>query len=92
MTPNDRRMRITGMEGAGTITILPPGTPLIAGIDKAAELFSVSATTLRRLYAMHEDFPAGKLGENNSTLLFDVARCYAWLARYLGTDLGEVGT
>lgn len=66
MTPNDRRMRITGMEGAGTITILPPGTPLIVGIDRAAELFSVSATTLRRLYAMHEDFPAGKLGEKTA--------------------------
>lgn len=92
MTPNDRRMRINGLEGAGTITILPPGTPLIVGIDKAAELFSVSATTLRKLYAMHDDFPAGKLGENNSSLLFDVTRCYAWFARYLGTDLMEART
>lgn len=77
------------MDSAGTLAILPPGTPLIVGIDKAAEMFSVSATTLRKLYAMHDDFPAGKLGENNSTLLFDVMRCYRWFARYLGTDSAD---
>lgn len=71
--------------------ILPPGTPLIVGIDKASELFGLSPTTLRKLYALHDDFPAGKLGENNSMLLFDVMRCYGWLARYLGTDAEEVG-
>lgn len=91
MTPNDQRLRTPGADSAGTLLILPPGTPLIVGIDKAAEMFGVSATTLRKLYAMHDDFPAGKLGENNSTLLFDVMRCYSWLAHYLGTDLMEVG-
>ena len=69
------------------MVILPPGTPLIVGIDRAAEMFGVSPTTLRKLYAMHDDFPAGKLGVNNSTLLFDVMKCYEWFERYLGTDV-----
>lgn len=77
------------MDSAGTLAILPPGTPLIVGIDKATELFSVSEATLRKLYAMHDDFPAGKIGKNSSTLLFDVMRCYAWFARYLGTDAAD---
>lgn len=76
------------MERAGTMLILPPGTPLIVTIDEAAKLFSVSATTLRKLYALYDDFPAGKLSENNSPLLFDVMRCYDWFARILGTDAG----
>lgn len=69
--------------------IMPPGTPLFCGIEKATELFDLGQTTLKKLYALHDDFPAAKLGENNSKLLFDVARCYAWFARYLGTDGGE---
>jgi len=82
------RERRTTMDHAGTMMILPPGTPLIVNIDKAAEIFSVSATTLRKLYALYDDFPAGKLNENNSPLLFDVVRCYDWFARNLGTDAG----
>lgn len=77
------------MDSAGTMTILPPGTPLFADIDRAAELFGESPTTLRQLIRRHEDFPAGKFGRNNNKLLFDVPRCYAWFARYLGTDGGE---
>lgn len=82
-----RKRRMT-MDHAETMMILPPGTPLIVTIDKAAEMFSVSATTLRKLYALYDDFPAGKLNENNSPLLFDVVRCYDWFARNLGTDAG----
>ena len=70
---------------------LPPGTPLIADIDKAAELFGQCPTALRQLRLAHADFPAGKMGKNNNKLLFDVPRCYAWFARRLGTDLMEVG-
>lgn len=77
------------MDSAGTKTILPPGTPLFADIDRAAELFGESPTTLRQLIRRYEDFPAGKFGRNNNKLLFDVPRCYAWFARYLGTDGGE---
>lgn len=77
------------MDSAGTLAILPPGTPLIVGIDKASEIFDVSPKVLTKLYALHDDFPAGKLAEGNSRLLFDVARCYGWFARYLGTDAGE---
>lgn len=77
------------MDGAGTLMILPPGTPLMVGIDKAAELFDVSERTLTKLYALHDDFPAGKLNEGNSKLMFDVMRCYAWFARYLGTDTAD---
>lgn len=80
------------MDHAGTMMILPPGTPLIVNIEKAAEMFSVSATTLRKLYALYDDFPAGKLSENNSPLLFDVVRCYDWFARYLGTDAADEAT
>ena len=77
------------MDSAGTLAILPPGTPLIVGIDKASEIFDVSKSTLQKLYALHDDFPAGKLGENNSKLMFDVMRCYAWFARDLGTDAAD---
>lgn len=77
------------MDGVGTLMILPPGTPLMVGIDKAAELFDVSKGTLSKLYALHDDFPAGKLNEGNSKLMFDVMRCYAWFARYLGTDAAD---
>lgn len=70
--------------------MLPPGTPLFATIDRAAELFGESPTTLRQLRLQYEDFPAGKFGSNNQKLLFDVPRCYAWFARQLGTDLMEV--
>ena len=70
--------------------MLPPGTPLFATIERAAELFDESPTTLRQLRLQYEDFPAGKFGRNNQKLLFDVPRCYAWFARQLGTDLMEV--
>ena len=70
--------------------MLPPGTPLFATIDRAAELFGESPTTLRQLRLQYEDFPAGKFGRNNQKLLFDVPRCYAWFARQLETDLMEV--
>ncbi len=70
--------------------MLPPGTPLFVTIDRAAELFGESPTTLRQLRLIYEDFPAGKFGRNNQKLLFDVPRCYAWFARQLGTDLMEV--
>lgn len=72
------------------MTILPPGTPLFATIDKAAELFGESPTTLRQLRLQYEDFPAGKFGTNNQKLLFDVPRCYAWFARQLRTDAGDL--
>lgn len=75
---------------AETSIVLPPGTPLFATIDKAAELFGESPTTLRQLRLQYEDFPAGKFGQNNQKLLFDVPHCYAWFARQLGTDAGEL--
>lgn len=71
------------------MTILPPGTPLFVTIDRAAELFGESPTTLRQLRLQYEDFPAGKFGRNNQKLLFDVPRCYAWFARMLGTDVAD---
>lgn len=77
------------MDRAGTMMILPPGTPLFATIDRAAELFGESPTTLRQLRLQYEDFPAGKFGSNNQKLLFDVPRCYAWFSRMLGTDAAD---
>lgn len=71
------------------MNVLPPGTPLFATIDRAAELFGESPTTLRQLRLQYEDFPAGKFGSNNQKLLFDVPRCYAWFARMLGTDAAD---
>lgn len=77
------------METAGTLAILPPGTPLLVDINGAAELFGVSVRMLRILRAEHEDFPAGQLHGGTSNILFDVPRCYAWFARHLGTDAAD---
>lgn len=73
------------MDKAGSAVILPPGTPLIAGIETASGLLGVSVKRLRELRQEYDDFPAGKLGANTSNLLFDVPRCYDWFARHIGT-------
>lgn len=77
------------MDSAGTMAILPPGTPLIVDADGAAELFGVGKRVLQDLRIKHPDFPAGQIGGNNSKWLYDVPRCYAWFARYLGTDAAD---
>lgn len=63
---------------------------LLANTDRASELFGVSAATLYRLRARYPDFRACTL-KTGKQVLYDVPRCYAWFAQFLGGEL-EVGT
>lgn len=73
------------MDSAGTMAALPPGTPLLAKTRKAAQIFDMSAATLYRLRQRYPDFAALTV-RTGKDVLYDVPRCYAWFARYLGTD------
>lgn len=76
-------------ESCAGVSPLPAGTPLFADVKTAAGLFDMSPRLLTNLRLSHRDFPAGKLGENSSKVLYDIPRCYAWFARRLGTDAKE---
>lgn len=74
------------MDTAGTRAILPPGTPLLAKTAQAAKLFDLSVTALYRLRVSHPDFKALTI-KTGREVLYDVPRCYAWFAQYLGADI-----
>lgn len=74
------------MDTAGTKSILPPGTPLLAKTPRAAKLFDISERQLRYLRTSHKDLDAltVKVGRDR---LWDVPKCYAWFGEYLGTSI-----
>lgn len=74
------------MDTAGTMAVLPPGTPLMAKTSEATRLFGMSRTTLYRLRRDHKDFKALTI-KTGRDVLFDVPRVYEWLARFGGAEI-----
>lgn len=74
------------MGTAGTLAVLPPGTPLMAKTPRAAELFDISPRQLRNLRLAHKDLNAltVKVGRD---VYYDVPKCYAWFGEYLGASI-----
>ncbi len=66
------------------IAIMPPGTPLIAGKKKAAEIFDTSERKIDYLRKKYKDFPCFKFG---GSIMFDIPRCYDWFSDFLGGKL-----
>ena len=58
---------------------LPAGTPLMCDVDKAAELFGVSRTTLYEMAKKYPDFPIKKIGRGVRYLVPDT---YKWFRDY----------
>lgn len=77
------------MDTAGARAMLPPGTPLLARTAEACKIFDLSPASLYRLRARYPDFRALTI-KTGREVLYDVPRCYAWFAGWLGADL-EVG-
>lgn len=65
---------------------LPPGTPLLARTEKAAELFGVSGKTLYRMRVIYPDFGALTV-KTGREVLYDIPRCYEWFSRWLGETI-----
>lgn len=67
-------------------TALPEGTPLMAKTPRAAKLFDISERQLRYLRVRYKDLDAltVKVGRDR---LWDVPKCYAWFAEYLGGSI-----
>lgn len=67
---------------AATINInMPTDMPLMCDVDRAAELFGVSKTTLNALRRLHPDIPVRKIGRD---VRFLVPEMYAWFRDYPG--------
>ena len=67
--------------------MMPPGTPLLAKTERAAEIFGVSEKTLYRMRVHYPDFDKLTI-KTGREVLFDVPRCYQWFAQYLGESIG----
>lgn len=67
--------------------MMPPGTPLLAKPERAAEIFGVSAKTLYRMRLCNSEFDRLTIKIGNE-VLYDVPRCYQWFAQYLGESIG----
>lgn len=66
--------------------LLPPGTPLLARTERAAELFGLSVRTLYQMRVTYPDFRALTI-KTGREVLYDVPRCYDWFSQYLGAEL-----
>lgn len=72
------------MDAAGTMAILPPGTPLLAKTPRAAKIFDITERQLYELRRKYPDIPTVKIGRD---CYYDIPRCYEWFSQYLGADI-----